>query len=132
MTLSRAPVTSQSRQIATVDAALVAKALREHHTHPCFDSIRPVSTAGGYAAASPHGQLKYVVNNDDRTWAEVGKATALYRGVGVDLPVYIMPVGGLIEDQQETAGKIADEAIARGYNLAARLQCYLYGNVIGT
>ena len=98
---------------------------------PWEAAIKPEIVAS-YAAASPHGQLKYVVDNDDRTWAEVDKATALYRRAGVDLPVYIMPVGGLVEDQQETAGKIADEAIARGYNLAARLQCYLYGNVIGT
>ena len=63
-----------------------------------------------------------MVDNDDRTWAQVEKATDLYRGAGVDFPVYIMPIGGLIEDQQETAGRIADEAIAHGYNLAARLQ----------
>ena len=98
---------------------------------PWEAAIKPEIVAS-YVAASPHGQLKYVIDGDERTWAEVEEATDLYRGAGVDLPVYVMPVGGLIEDQQETAGRIADEAIARGYNLAARLQCYLYGNVIGT
>ena len=95
------------------------------------DAIKP-DVVASYSDLSPHGQLKYVVDGDERTWEEVEKTTTLYRSAGVEFPVYIMPVGGLVEDQELVAGNIADQTIARGYNLAARVHCYLYGNAIGT
>ena len=95
------------------------------------DAIKP-DVVASYSDLSPHGQLKYVVDGDERTWEEVEKTTTLYRSAGVEFPVYIMPVGGLVEDQELVAGIIADQTIARGYNLAARVHCYLYGNAIGT
>jgi len=42
-----------------------------------------------------------------------------------------MPVGALAEQQNETAGIIAEKAFKRGYNVAARIHCYLWGNLIG-
>jgi hypothetical protein len=68
-----------------------------------------------YSDLSPHGQHKFVADGDERTWEEVEKATTLYRSAGVEFPVYIMPVGGLVEHQEFVAGNIADQAIARGY-----------------
>ena len=43
-----------------------------------------------------------------------------------------MPVGAKEEDQLDTAGEVARMAFQRGYNVAARVQCYLFGNAIGT
>lgn len=95
------------------------------------NTIKP-EIVGAYANASPHGQLKYVVDGDERTWDEVEQATALYRDVGVTFPVFIMPVGGRVEDQHRIAAKIAEQTIQRGYNLAPRVHCYLFGNALGT
>ena len=94
-------------------------------------TIRP-EVVGAYAAASGAGQLKYVVDGDPRSWDEVERATALYRAAGVEFPVSVMPVGGRVEDQQRIAAEIAEQAIQRGYNLAPRVHCYLFGNALGT
>ena len=56
----------------------------------------------------------------------------LFRKFGIDYPVYIMPIGSRKEDQKEVAGQVADLAIARGYNVSARVHVYLFGNAIGT
>jgi hypothetical protein len=56
----------------------------------------------------------------------------LYRDIGIDYPVYIMPVGAREEEQVESAGKIAEMAFKRGYNVSARVHVYLFGNAIGT
>ena len=42
-----------------------------------------------------------------------------------------MPVGALAEQQEETAGEVAQKAFKRGYNVSARVHCYLWGNLIG-
>ena len=47
-------------------------------------------------------------------------------------PVYIMPVGAREEEQTETAGRVAEIAFKRGYNVSARVHVYLFGNAIGT
>lgn len=98
---------------------------------PWDKTIAP-EVVGAYAQASKHGQLKYVVDGDARTWDEVERATALYRAAGVRFPVFIMPVGGRVEDQQRLAADIAEQTIQRGYNLAPRVHCYLFGNALGT
>ena len=49
----------------------------------------------------------------------------MYRSVGVEYPIWIMPTGGTIEGQKGEidghipAHVIADEALARGYRVAA-------------
>jgi hypothetical protein len=40
-------------------------------------------------------------------------------------------VGSLAEQQEKHAGIIAEKAFKRGYNVAARIHCYLWGNLIG-
>ena len=54
-----------------------------------------------------------------------------FRTAGVDYPVHIMPLGALAEQQEEVAGTVADMALAKGYHVAARVHCYLWGNLIG-
>ena len=61
----------------------------------------------------------------------------LYRDMGVMYPIWIMPLGGTLEGQQGEidghipAYKIADEALNRGYHVAARVHAYLWKNIIG-
>lgn len=95
------------------------------------DAIKPEVVAS-YAELSEHGQLKFVVDNDPRTWYEVEQAVKEFREAGCEFPVWIMPVGADLEMQQQNAADIAREAIARGYNVAARVHTYVFGNIIGS
>jgi 7-carboxy-7-deazaguanine synthase len=94
------------------------------------DAVKPEVVAG-YNQLSNKGQLKYVCDGSERAWAEVERATELYREAGIDWPVWIMPVGATVEGQAKVAAMVAEEAVARGYNVAARVHAYLFKNVIG-
>jgi organic radical activating enzyme len=86
-----------------------------------------------YMSLCNAGQLKYVVNGTPESWDEVEKCTKLYRDLGVNWDVYIMPVGATKEQQEtEQTANIAVEAIKRGYNVSGRLHCSIFGNEIGT
>jgi len=80
----------------------------------------------------PAGQLKFVLGADPDQWQELEEVVDLYRAEGVDWPVFIMPVGATVEDQERDAGEVARMAFQRGYNVSGRLHCYLWGNAIGT
>mgnify|MGYP003631963283 CR=1 FL=1 len=80
----------------------------------------------------PKGQLKFVVGHRKEQWEELDEVIYLYRKEGIDWPVYIMPVGATLEEQEIGAGKVAEMAFKRGYNVSGRLHCYLFGNAIGT
>lgn len=86
-----------------------------------------------YAAASNHGQLKYVVDGSADSWREVEDYTKRFRDAGVDWDVWIMAVGATKEEQEgKQIAEIAMEAIRRGYKFSGRLHCYVFGNQIGT
>jgi organic radical activating enzyme len=95
------------------------------------DAIKPEIVAGYYKASNT-GQLKYVCNGTERNWDEVERATDLYRKAGIDWPIWIMPVGATKEEQEEVQANIVNQAIQRGYNVAARVHVFVYGNRIGT
>lgn len=94
------------------------------------EAIQPEVVAG-YNKLSNKGQLKYVCDGSDRAWEEVEKATELYRAAGIDWPVWIMPVGATVEGQAKVAAMVAEEAVNRGYNVAARVHAYIFNNSIG-
>lgn len=94
-------------------------------------AIKPELVAE-YAKVSSKGQLKFVVGDKDREWNEMEEAVAKFRDAGVDWPVWIMPTGAREEEQTSGAGKVAEKAFKRGYNVAARVHVYLFGNAIGT
>lgn len=95
-------------------------------------AIKP-EVVGQYRSLSNHGQLKYVVNGTEETWKEVDEVTRQFRAQGVNWDVYIMPVGATKEEQQEPQiAEIAVEAMKRGYHVAPRVHCYVFGNEIGT
>ena len=94
-------------------------------------AIRPQNIVE-YLSISPHGQLKFVVGNRDEQWTEMESVITQFRDVGVDLPVWVMPVGAREEEQNATAGDVAKRAFQRGYNVAARVHVHLFGNAIGT
>jgi 7-carboxy-7-deazaguanine synthase len=94
------------------------------------DAIKP-SVVKDYNLISYAGQLKYVCNGTQRNWDEVERATEAYRNAGIEWPVWIMPVGADREMQESHQAKIAEEACERGYNVAARVHTWVFGNVIG-
>lgn len=77
------------------------------------------------------GQLKFVVNGTDACWSELENMIKYFRLAGVTWPIYLMPVGATVE-QQSDIGDLASEIVARGYRLAIRAHCYIWGNAIGT
>jgi organic radical activating enzyme len=85
-----------------------------------------------YAECSDRGQLKFVVGASRREWEELENTVRKFREAGIDWPVWIMPTGAREEEQTTTAGKVAEEAFKRGYNVSARVHVYLFGNAIGT
>ena len=87
---------------------------------------------GEYRQVSKAGQLKFVVGSEQRQWDEMDSAIEKFRAEGVDWPVWVMPVGAREEEQTATAGDVAKMAFQRGYNVAARVHVYLFGNAIGT
>jgi organic radical activating enzyme len=84
-----------------------------------------------YKAISDAGHLKYVCNGTDRNWDEVARATDLYREAGINWDVWIMPVGADREMQESHQAKIAEQAVERGYSVAARVHTWVFGNCIG-
>jgi organic radical activating enzyme len=99
-------------------------------------AIKPEVVAQ-YDKLSPEGQLKFVCNGTEEAWNEIEEVTQLFRDSGVTYPVWIMPLGGTVEGQKgEIEGHIpahviADEALARGYRVSARVHAYLWENIIG-
>lgn len=93
-------------------------------------AIKP-EVVEGYMLLSDNGQLKYVSNGSERAWDEVARATAAYRFEWIDWPVWIMPVGADVEGQNKVAAAVTEGAVERGYNVAARVHTYIFGNVVG-
>jgi 7-carboxy-7-deazaguanine synthase len=86
-----------------------------------------------YQDVGPRGQLKFVVSNREEAWDELEEAVTKFRDAGVRWPVWIMPVGATVEEQSDDNTRaIVEETIRRGYSVAARVHCYIWGNQIGT
>tara|TARA_B100001063_G_C16754430_1_gene552244 strand:+ start:1036 stop:1965 length:930 start_codon:yes stop_codon:yes gene_type:complete len=94
-------------------------------------AIKPEIVAE-YYKLSKAGQLKFVVGPLQREWDEMEEAIEKFRSAGVEWPVWVMPTGAREEEQTATAGDVAQKAFQRGYNVAARVHVYLFGNKIGT
>lgn len=95
------------------------------------DGIQP-DIVKQYHDLSEVGQLKFVCNGTDEAWDEIEDSIVKFRKVGVDYPIWIMPVGATEESQDEVAKEITIQTMDRGYNVSARVHCYIFGNQIGT
>lgn len=94
-------------------------------------AIKPENVAEYYKLRKT-GQLKFVVGHTDREWEEMETTIDTFRNAGVEWPVWVMPTGAREEEQTRGAGKVAEKAFKKGYNVAARVHVYLFGNAIGT
>ena len=96
------------------------------------DAVKPDVIASYMNYGHSH-VLKFVVNGTPGCWAELDAAVEAIRSkTETELNLWVMPVGAT-KDQQEDAqiADIAMEAMRRGYNVATRNHCYVFGNVIG-
>jgi organic radical activating enzyme len=84
-----------------------------------------------YYEVSNVGQLKFVCNGTDDSWNEIEDAIKQFRAAGIEYPIWIMPVGATEESQDDLAPRVAEQTMDRGYNVAARVHCYIWGNEIG-
>ena len=94
-------------------------------------AIKPENVAEYYNLRKT-GQLKFVVGHSDREWEEMETTIDKFRDAGVEWPVWVMPTGAREEEQTAGAGKVAEKAFKKGYNVSARVHVYLFGNAIGT
>jgi len=138
-------VTFETNGTRAMGEELRQEILARQHTTEFFFSVSPKiwSTSGEkdricpdvvqeYYGLSLNGQLKFVCNGTDQSWDEIEDAIASFRHSGVMYPIWIMPVGATEESQDEIAAEIAEQTMDRGYNVSARVHCYIWGNQIGT
>jgi len=71
--------------------------------------------------------LKFVIDSEQH-FTEVDQAVAEYRTAGFNGIVYVMPQGGVLTPYAQNRVKVADWALARGYNYSPRLHVDLWGN----
>lgn len=83
---------------------------------------------------SSYQYFKFVVEPTEESFAEVQQAMDEYYEAGIpeDTEIWIMPVGGLLEQQQEVDRKVTEMTLARGWNVSWRAHIYVFGNEIGT
>ena len=138
-------VTFETNGTRFIEDVLRDEILARQNTTEFFFSVSPKiwSTSGekdricpdvvqGYHGLSLNGQLKFVCNGSEQSWDEIEDAVASFRHSGVYYPIWIMPVGATEESQnKDHVAKIAEETMDRGYNVAARVHCYIWGNEIG-
>ena len=97
------------------------------------DAVKPEVIAS-YINVSHSHVLKFVVDGTDRCWEELEAAVASIRGStgSTPLDIWVMPVGATKGQQEDgQIGDLAIEAMKRGYNVATRNHCYVFGNTIG-
>tara|TARA_R110001606_G_scaffold64331_2_gene149332 strand:- start:89 stop:1030 length:942 start_codon:yes stop_codon:yes gene_type:complete len=110
---------SVSPKLWTVAGETRAKAIKPHVVKQYYD-------------ISSKGQLKFVVGPEQDQWDELDEIVNMFRKAGIKYPVWIMPCGARLEEQEKDAGDVARMAFERGYNVAGRMHVYLFGNAIGT
>jgi organic radical activating enzyme len=71
--------------------------------------------------------LKFVVDSEQH-FEEVDQAVFEYRSEGFNGTVYVMPQGGVVTPYAQNRVRVADWALARGYNYSPRLHVDLWGN----
>ena len=95
------------------------------------DAIKPNTVNTYYSIPNSDLYLKFVVA-DDVDVDEVGKAVSEYQKVGVNCPVYVMPVGGHSDVYTLNTKRVAELAMERGWRYTPRLHVDIFGNAWGT
>jgi organic radical activating enzyme len=95
------------------------------------DAIKP-DVAREYSCVDGSDMyFKFVVADQDDV-DEVARAVDAYREAGVDVPVYLMPLGGRSEEYTLNVQEVANLCMERGWRFSPRLHISLFGNAWGT
>jgi 7-carboxy-7-deazaguanine synthase len=100
------------------------------------DAIKPDIIASYIRSGYTH-VIKFVVNGSQDCWQEVDQSVEQIKQAAIALGVnppdfWVMPVGATKDQQEnEIVADISVEAMKRGFNIATRNHCYVFGNVIG-
>ena len=98
---------------------------------PWNTAIKPEIALSYYRIPNSQMYFKFVVA-DATDVDEVTKAVAEYNKVGIDVPVYIMPLGGRSEEYKLNTKGVAELAMERGWRYTPRLHVDIFGNAWGT
>lgn len=95
------------------------------------DAIRPDIVKDYMLVPNNRSYFKFVVaTNQDVKDAE--KAVAEYHAAGIDIPIYLMPVGGVNSVYELNERAVADYCRDVGFRFSPRIQVQLYRNAWGT
>lgn len=95
-----------------------------------YAHLQQLLRGSGYMRVT--GQIKIVANGTSDTWDEFESAVSKFKAKGITWPIYAMPCGATLEEQEIKAADVATQANQRGYIVAPRIHVYLFGNAIGT
>ena len=95
------------------------------------DAINPDIARSYFDVSGSSMYFKFVVA-DSVDVDEVTKAVQEYRRAGIDVPVYIMPLGGRSEEYTLNTRRVAELAMERGWRYTPRLHVDIFGNAWGT
>lgn len=98
---------------------------------PWKKAIRPDVARSYLDVQGSKMYLKFVVA-DSVDISDVSQAVAEFSACNVNVPVYVMPLGGCKEDYDFNKERIANLALERGWRYSPRLQVELFGNTWGT
>lgn len=95
------------------------------------EAIKPITVLNYMNVSYSKAYFKFVVANIDDI-NEVHRAVAEYKEYGVDIPVYLMPVGGTNDSYIMNERNVADFCRDNGFRFSPRIQVPLYKNAWGT
>ena len=94
-------------------------------------AIKPEIARSYYDVAGSSMYFKFVVA-DEVDVDEVARAVSEYSKQGIQVPVYIMPLGGRSEEYKLNTKTVATLAMEKGWRYTPRLHVDIFGNAWGT
>jgi len=98
---------------------------------PWDTAIKPDIARQYFDVPNSSMYFKFVVATEEDV-DEVTKAVEQYRAEGIDVPVYVMPLGGRSEEYKLNTRGVATLAMERGWRYTPRLHVDIFGNAWGT
>ena len=98
---------------------------------PWATAIKPEIARSYFDVPNSDMYFKFVVA-DEYDVDEVAKAVDEFRKEGIDVPVYVMPLGGRSEEYSLNTRGVATLAMERGWRYTPRLHVDIFGNAWGT
>ena len=95
------------------------------------NSILPFVVKNYVSITNNRSYFKFVVATEEDVNDAI-KAIAIYRSTGIDIPVYLMPVGGVNSVYELNERQVADFCKDKGFRFSPRIQVPLYKNQWGT